>query len=51
MVETRRIELLSESLSDESTPSAVCDLHSLAYKFTDKLVSLVASFFMVVSKL
>ena len=51
MVEARRIELLSESLSDESSPSAVCDQQSLAYKFTNKLVSLVASLFMAASKL
>lgn len=36
LVETRRVELLSENTSDSGAPGAVCDLHSLALRFTNK---------------
>ena len=51
LVETRRIELLSENSSIGGSPSAVCDRYSLARKFTNNLMRLVASLFMVGSKL
>ena len=51
MVETRRIELLSENSSIGGSPSAVCDRYSLVRKLTNKLMQSVASLFMVCSKL
>ena len=51
LVELRRIELLSENLSAKGTPSAVCDQHSLIIQFTNKLYNLVASLYLVCSKL
>ena len=36
LVETRRVELLSENTSDSGAPGAGCDLHSLALRFTNK---------------
>ena len=51
LVETRRIELLSENSFIGGSPSAVCDRYSLVSKFTNKLTESVASLCMVCSKL
>lgn len=44
LVEARRIELLSENLSTQASPSAVCPFHSLIQSLTNKLKDLVSSY-------
>ncbi len=51
LVETRRIELLSENIADSGSPSAVCDQNSLGCQFTNKLTASVASLFLADAKL
>ena len=51
MVEVRRVELLSESTSSETSPGADGYLHSLARARAVTLRGLVASLYMVRAKL
>ena len=51
VVEMRRVELLSESTSTETSPGADGNLHSLAQAHAVMLRNSVASWFMICAKL
>lgn len=50
-MESGRIELPSENLFTQGSPSAVCDQNSLSKKYTNKLYTSVASLYLADVKL